>query len=93
MSSDLFLLKCIDLFPIRKSITINIVDREEYEKNKNFFIELGEPRVSNQEKDFYDIVSKRTDVFHRYLCAFKIAETVNYINGVDSVLIANHFVD
>ena len=36
---------------------INIIDCEEYEKNKNFYIELGEPRVSNRETEYYDIVS------------------------------------
>ena len=45
------------LIHFRKTITINIVDGEEYEKNKNFFVELGEPRVSNQDEEFYDIVS------------------------------------
>ena len=38
-------------------MTINIIDQEEYEKNKNFFIELGEPRVSPADKEFYNIVS------------------------------------
>ncbi|KAG7217747.1 hypothetical protein INR49_020934 [Caranx melampygus] len=28
-----------------KSVQINIIDDEEYEKNKNFFVELGEPRL------------------------------------------------
>ena len=42
---------------VRKVITLNIVDGEEYEKNKNFFIELGTPRVSSQDVEFYDIVS------------------------------------
>ena len=36
---------------------INIIDCEEYEKNKNFYVELGEPRVSNRETEYYDIVS------------------------------------
>ena len=48
------------LIHFRKTITINIVDGEEYEKNKNFFVELGEPRVSNQDEEFYDIVSFST---------------------------------
>uniref|UniRef100_A0A4W4EQD9 Calx-beta domain-containing protein n=1 Tax=Electrophorus electricus TaxID=8005 RepID=A0A4W4EQD9_ELEEL len=30
---------------ISKSIEINIIDDEEYEKNKNFFLEIGEPRM------------------------------------------------
>ncbi|XP_030626883.1 sodium/calcium exchanger 1a isoform X3 [Chanos chanos] len=30
---------------IFKSIQINIIDDEEYEKNKNFFLEIGEPRL------------------------------------------------
>uniref|UniRef100_A0A4W6E1M1 Solute carrier family 8 member 1a n=1 Tax=Lates calcarifer TaxID=8187 RepID=A0A4W6E1M1_LATCA len=30
---------------ILKTIQINIVDDEEYEKNKNFFLEIGEPRL------------------------------------------------
>ncbi|XP_071361653.1 sodium/calcium exchanger 1-like isoform X4 [Trachinotus anak] len=30
---------------IFKTIQINIIDDEEYEKNKNFFLELGEPRL------------------------------------------------
>jgi solute carrier family 8 (sodium/calcium exchanger) len=38
-----------------KSLTINIVDDEQYEKNKNFFIELGEPRVADQ--DYLDIIN------------------------------------
>ena len=36
---------------------INIIDCEGYEKNKNFYVELGEPRVSNRETEYYDIVS------------------------------------
>ena len=40
----------------RKTITINIVDQEEYEKSKFFTIELGEPRVSPADKEFYKIV-------------------------------------
>lgn len=28
-----------------KTIHVNIIDDEEYEKNKNFFIELGDPRL------------------------------------------------
>lgn len=28
-----------------KTIQINIIDDEEYEKNKNFFMELSEPRL------------------------------------------------
>uniref|UniRef100_A0A3B1IPA8 Solute carrier family 8 member 1a n=1 Tax=Astyanax mexicanus TaxID=7994 RepID=A0A3B1IPA8_ASTMX len=30
---------------ISKTLQINIIDDEEYEKNKNFFMELGEPRM------------------------------------------------
>ncbi|XP_060714924.1 sodium/calcium exchanger 1a isoform X1 [Tachysurus vachellii] len=30
---------------ISKSVQINIIDDEEYEKNKNFFMEIGEPRL------------------------------------------------
>ncbi|XP_051531433.1 sodium/calcium exchanger 1-like isoform X3 [Myxocyprinus asiaticus] len=30
---------------ISKTITINIIDDEEYEKNKNFFLEIGEPQL------------------------------------------------
>ncbi|XP_067287871.1 sodium/calcium exchanger 1a [Pseudorasbora parva] len=30
---------------ISKSIQINIIDDEEYEKNKNFFLEIGEPQM------------------------------------------------
>ncbi|GAA6225651.1 sodium/calcium exchanger 1-like isoform X1 [Lates japonicus] len=30
---------------ILKTIQINIIDDEEYEKNKNFFLEIGEPRL------------------------------------------------
>nr|XP_033480492.1 sodium/calcium exchanger 1a isoform X1 [Epinephelus lanceolatus] len=30
---------------IFKTVQINIIDDEEYEKNKNFFLELGEPRL------------------------------------------------
>uniref|UniRef100_A0AAZ1XGU3 Calx-beta domain-containing protein n=1 Tax=Oreochromis aureus TaxID=47969 RepID=A0AAZ1XGU3_OREAU len=30
---------------ISKTIRINIIDDEEYEKNKNFFLEIGEPRL------------------------------------------------
>lgn len=37
------------LFPaflcFSKTIRINIIDDEEYEKNKNFFLEIGEPRL------------------------------------------------
>ncbi|GCB62668.1 hypothetical protein scyTo_0014524, partial [Scyliorhinus torazame] len=28
-----------------KTIEIRVIDDEEYEKNKNFFIEIGEPRL------------------------------------------------
>ncbi|KAI5104455.1 sodium/calcium exchanger 1 isoform X3 [Silurus meridionalis] len=30
---------------ISKSVQINIIDDEEYEKNKNFFLEIGEPQL------------------------------------------------
>lgn len=29
----------------RKEISIQVVDDEEYEKNKSFFLELGEPKL------------------------------------------------
>ena len=32
-------------FCFSKNIQINIIDDEEYEKNKNFFLEIGEPRL------------------------------------------------
>jgi solute carrier family 8 (sodium/calcium exchanger) len=43
-----------------KNITINIIDAEEYEKNKNFWIELGQPRVSKNDEEFYDIINNRS---------------------------------
>merc|ERR1712130_403454 len=43
-----------------KKVSINIIDQEEYEKNKNFFIELGEPRVSPADKEFYNILENRS---------------------------------
>lgn len=38
---------CIFLlfFFLSKTIQINIIDDEEYEKNKNFFLEIGEPQL------------------------------------------------
>ena len=48
---------CFKLLFFSKTIMINIIDCEEYEKNKNFYVELGEPRVSNRETEYYDIVS------------------------------------
>lgn len=38
----------LDFLPLlcfSKTIRINIIDDEEYEKNKNFFLEIGEPRL------------------------------------------------
>lgn len=32
-------------FFLSKTIQINIIDDEEYEKNKNFFLEIGEPQL------------------------------------------------
>lgn len=32
-------------FCFSKTIQINIIDDEEYEKNKNFFLEMGEPQL------------------------------------------------
>jgi len=32
-------------FSFSKTIQINIIDDEEYEKNKNFFLEIGEPQM------------------------------------------------
>jgi solute carrier family 8 (sodium/calcium exchanger) len=43
-----------------KTIMINIIDCEEYEKNKNFYVELGEPRVSNRETEYYDIIQNKS---------------------------------
>ena len=54
----IFLINYISWFlSFSKTIMINIIDCEEYEKNKNFYVELGEPRVSNRETEYYDIVS------------------------------------
>ncbi|XP_053193588.1 sodium/calcium exchanger 1a isoform X7 [Scomber japonicus] len=33
---------------IFKTFQVNIIDDEEYEKNKNFFIEIGEPRICDE---------------------------------------------
>ncbi|XP_073322561.1 sodium/calcium exchanger 1a isoform X17 [Pagrus major] len=43
---------------IFKNIQINIIDDEEYEKNKNFFLEIGEPRLleMSERKEFEDDV-------------------------------------
>lgn len=41
-----FFLQCFFLcFCFSKTIQINIIDDEEYEKNKNFFLEIGEPQL------------------------------------------------
>lgn len=42
-ASHLLFQFCFGFFS--KTIQVNIIDDEEYEKNKNFFIELGEPRL------------------------------------------------
>lgn len=46
--SSLFLfpplfLTFLSVLPSSKTIQINIIDDEEYEKNKNFFLEMGKP--------------------------------------------------
>lgn len=43
-----------------KTITINIIDCEEYEKENKFYVELGEPRVAPAEKEFYAILENRS---------------------------------
>uniref|UniRef100_A0A3B1IJ90 Solute carrier family 8 member 1a n=1 Tax=Astyanax mexicanus TaxID=7994 RepID=A0A3B1IJ90_ASTMX len=40
---------------ISKTLQINIIDDEEYEKNKNFFMELGEPRMMEMSERKEDI--------------------------------------
>lgn len=42
-SHVLLLLQHSSSFCFSKTIRINIIDDEEYEKNKNFFLEMGEP--------------------------------------------------
>ena len=39
----------------RKTIVINICDDEQYEKQKSFYLEIGEPRVVD--KDYLDQVT------------------------------------
>ncbi|XP_053193591.1 sodium/calcium exchanger 1a isoform X10 [Scomber japonicus] len=48
---------------IFKTFQVNIIDDEEYEKNKNFFIEIGEPRLleMSERKDMLEQVVKEKD--------------------------------
>uniref|UniRef100_A0A4W4EN96 Calx-beta domain-containing protein n=1 Tax=Electrophorus electricus TaxID=8005 RepID=A0A4W4EN96_ELEEL len=53
---------------ISKSIEINIIDDEEYEKNKNFFLEIGEPRMvemSERKGGLCDFVKTGRDVYRK----------------------------
>ncbi|KAM9362923.1 sodium/calcium exchanger 1a isoform 5-T5 [Symphorus nematophorus] len=50
---------------IFKTIQINIIDDEEYEKNKNFFLEIGEPRLlemsERKEDGGEDVLTKKEE--------------------------------
>ncbi|XP_039530114.1 sodium/calcium exchanger 1a isoform X9 [Pimephales promelas] len=50
---------------ISKTIEINIIDDEEYEKNKNFFLEIGEPQMvemsARKEDGEEDILTKKEE--------------------------------
>lgn len=35
---------CLSCCPYRKTVRVKIVDEEEYERQENFFIALGEPK-------------------------------------------------
>ena len=42
----------------RKYIEVNVIDEEEYEKDVNFFIEIGEPRLIRLGK-YFTLLLKR----------------------------------
>ncbi|XP_076870658.1 sodium/calcium exchanger 1a isoform X3 [Brachyhypopomus gauderio] len=50
---------------ISKTIEINIIDDEEYEKNKNFFLEIGEPRMVEMSERKGDFVKTDKQLFGR----------------------------
>ncbi|XP_030626884.1 sodium/calcium exchanger 1a isoform X4 [Chanos chanos] len=50
---------------IFKSIQINIIDDEEYEKNKNFFLEIGEPRLVEMSERKGGFVKTGRDVYRK----------------------------
>uniref|UniRef100_A0A8B9K657 Sodium/calcium exchanger 1 n=1 Tax=Astyanax mexicanus TaxID=7994 RepID=A0A8B9K657_ASTMX len=61
----------VDLFihfnhiDIHKTLQINIIDDEEYEKNKNFFMELGEPRMMEMSERKGGFVKTGRDVYRK----------------------------
>uniref|UniRef100_A0A667XPX3 Solute carrier family 8 member 1a n=1 Tax=Myripristis murdjan TaxID=586833 RepID=A0A667XPX3_9TELE len=50
---------------IFKTIRINIIDDEEYEKNKNFFLEIGEPRMLEMSERKGGFVKTGRDVYRK----------------------------
>uniref|UniRef100_A0A3Q3SM82 Sodium/calcium exchanger 1-like n=1 Tax=Mastacembelus armatus TaxID=205130 RepID=A0A3Q3SM82_9TELE len=46
---------------IFKTIQINIIDDEEYEKNKNFFLEIGEPQRRWTGEECKDVMTKKEE--------------------------------
>uniref|UniRef100_A0A8B9RBM7 Sodium/calcium exchanger 1 n=1 Tax=Astyanax mexicanus TaxID=7994 RepID=A0A8B9RBM7_ASTMX len=50
---------------ISKTLQINIIDDEEYEKNKNFFMELGEPRMMEMSERKGGFVKTGRDVYRK----------------------------
>ncbi|XP_067115279.1 sodium/calcium exchanger 1a isoform X14 [Osmerus mordax] len=46
---------------ICQTIQINIIDDEEYEKNKNFFLEIGEPRLVEMKEGDEEALSKKEE--------------------------------
>lgn len=56
-------------FSFSKTIQINIIDDEEYEKNKNFFLDIGEPQlVEMSERKGGKFISQSTSL-NRLRCA------------------------
>uniref|UniRef100_A0AAX7UVY2 Calx-beta domain-containing protein n=1 Tax=Astatotilapia calliptera TaxID=8154 RepID=A0AAX7UVY2_ASTCA len=50
---------------ISKTIRINIIDDEEYEKNKNFFLEIGEPRLLEMSERKGGFVKTGRDIYRK----------------------------
>uniref|UniRef100_A0A3P8YQM6 Calx-beta domain-containing protein n=1 Tax=Esox lucius TaxID=8010 RepID=A0A3P8YQM6_ESOLU len=50
---------------IFKTIQINIIDDEEYEKNKNFFLEMGEPRMVEMSERKGGFMKTGRDVYRK----------------------------
>ncbi|XP_053085430.1 sodium/calcium exchanger 1a isoform X5 [Pangasianodon hypophthalmus] len=50
---------------ISKSVQINIIDDEEYEKNKNFFMEIGEPQLVEMSERKGGFIKTGRDVYRK----------------------------